>query len=133
VPSREREILDFGFEAFNRGDFHSAVRYFHPEIVWRDPAEVPDASEHRGPDQVRALWHSFSEQWTGMRMDPVEFAADGERTLVRVHFSGFGRESGAPMELEFFQVWTIRDLKACQVDSFLSRDLAERALHGQPV
>ncbi|HEX8854061.1 MAG TPA: nuclear transport factor 2 family protein, partial [Thermoleophilaceae bacterium] len=130
MPSPEREILDFGFDAFNRGDFEAAVRYFHPGIVWRDPAEVPDASEHHGPDQVRALWDSFSEQWTGMRMDPVEFQEDGERTLVRVHFSGAGRESGAPMELEFFQVWTIRDLQARQVDSFMSRDLAERALHG---
>src|SRR3954452_20524117 len=71
VSSPEREILDLGFDAFNRGDFHTAVRYFHPEIVWRDPQEVPDASEHHGPDQVQALWHSFGEQWTGMRMDPV--------------------------------------------------------------
>ncbi|MFL5826158.1 MAG: nuclear transport factor 2 family protein [Thermoleophilaceae bacterium] len=131
--SSDREILDYGFEAFNRGDFFAASEYFHPGIVWRDPAEVPDPSEHHGPEAVRTLWHSFAEQWTGMRMDPLEFVEDGERTMVRVKFSGYGRESGAPMELEFFQVWTYRDLRATQVDSFLSRELAEQALRAQPV
>jgi ketosteroid isomerase-like protein len=133
VSSPEREILEYGFDAFNRGDFNAAVEHFRPDIVWRDPPEVPDPGEHHGPDAVRALWTSFAEQWSGMRMEPREFAEDGERTLVCVHFSGYGRESGVPMEIEFFQVWTIRELKACQVNSFISRELAERALHGQPV
>jgi ketosteroid isomerase-like protein len=128
VPTAERDILDFGFDAFNRGDFDAAVTYFAPEIVWRDPSEVPDAGEHHGPDEVKGLWRSFAEQWTDMRMDPLEFAEDGDRTLVRVHFSGKGRESGAPMELEFFQLWTIRESRALSVDSFISREAAEEAL-----
>jgi ketosteroid isomerase-like protein len=128
MPAAEREILDYGFDAFNRGDFDAASEHFEPDIVWRDPSEVPDAGEHHGPEEVRALWRSFAEQWTDMRMDPLEFVEDGERTLVRVKFSGRGRESGAPMELQFFQVWTIRDLRACRVDSFLSRETAHEAL-----
>lgn len=131
MPTAEREILDFGFDAFNRGDFDAAVTYFDPDIVWLDPSEVPDAGVHHGPEQVKALWRSFAEQWTDMRMDPLEFAESGDRTLVRVHFSGKGRESGAPMEIEFFQLWTIRDACALRVDSFLSREAAEEALHAQ--
>ena len=61
-------------------------------------------------------------------MDPWDFAeGPGGELLVSVHFHARGTGSGLPLELDFWQVITMRNGKIHRVDNYLSRTRARQA------
>ncbi len=80
--SKERDLLIFVYESFNRRDIDSILNVMHPEVEW--PNGMEGGWVH-GREGVRAYW---TRQW-GMvdpHVDPVLFEADDSgRIVVDVH------------------------------------------------
>jgi ketosteroid isomerase-like protein len=115
------------FRAFMRNELSADayVKRFDPEIElhWRDRQEYPDFPQHL---HGAADFIAFSEQYRDRFVDLVQEAlevidAPGGRVLVLTRQSGRGRESGVPIVIHFFQLWTIRDGKVWRIEYFRHR------------
>jgi len=80
--SRERALLTFVYNAFNRREIDSILNVMHPEVEW--PNGMEGGWVH-GRDGVRAYW---TRQW-GMldpHVDPVQFhEEENGKVVVDVH------------------------------------------------
>src|SRR5688500_11595045 len=73
------------------------------DVVW-DAADVPGGKRY-GRDGVR----EFFRQWVGtfddFRFEAQEFIEAGDSVFVHMRQWGRGRTSGAPVEIDLWQVW----------------------------
>ena len=116
---------DVGFE---RG-------YLDPEIEWVPAPELPEAGRVRGREAFVGFMRTWSEDFDdwSMEVEHLIDAGDGQVVAFMRQWAT-GRESGVPVELEFAQVWSLRDGRAIRIRNFLDRDRAmrETGLLGRP-
>ncbi|MGH2964997.1 MAG: nuclear transport factor 2 family protein [Solirubrobacterales bacterium] len=109
------------FEAFNRGDFDTALAIAHPEIEIVPPG---GQASRRGAEALRAWMEpdAFEEQ----RAEPLDFRVEGNKVLVHQHAQARGAGSGIELEIDFPSVWTFDDeLLATRVEAFLPHQESE--------
>jgi hypothetical protein len=102
-------------EALNRGEPEAAFAWVPPELEWHvladAPPEVPiaPASVLRGREEVVRYFSQLIEEWN-WQLHPREFVDPGDGTVV-VHAVGTltGRTSGLRGEIDFTQVWELRE------------------------
>jgi nuclear transport factor 2 (NTF2) superfamily protein len=78
----EVEFLKRLYDRFNARDMERLLAAMHPDVVWANGME---GGYLYGREAVRSYW---SRQWTMLnpRVEPVEFASDGDgRIVVEVH------------------------------------------------
>ncbi len=118
MSDRDQEIISDlrrGYEAFNRGDFDTAVELAHPEIEFVPPG---GQSPLRGADALRAWMEpdAFEDQ----QIEPIEFRMHGNRVLVHQLITARGAGSGIELNLEGWAVWTFdADGRVTRMESFL--------------
>ena len=115
------EALRRTYEAFNRGDFDTAVEFAHPEVEF---VPVGGQASLRGAAAVRAWMEpdAFEEQ----RIEPLDFRVEGDKVLARQHTQARGVGSGINLDQEIWTVWTFDDdLLVTRMESFLPHQEAE--------
>ena len=123
------------FEALNRvlrsgspRDVDAWLETFHADVEVFDMPMFPDAQVRRGHDDMRRWIETMLDVFSpGGRWEPEQVTTAGDFVLVSVRGHGFGRESGAPVEARFFQVFEMRDRKAQRVWSDFDEDQALKA------
>ena len=115
------------FNAFMRGELSSEAyaEGFDPqlEVLWRDRQTLPDFPQQlRGLAEFIALAEQVRDGWIDRVRELLKLieVPDG-RVVAFVRQSGRGRQSGVPIVLHFFELWTIRNEKACKVEFFRHR------------
>ncbi len=73
-----------------------------------DP-EIPDAGEYRGLEGIRPYTIGFLQAWETLTIAPKSIEDLGDKILVEVEQTGVGRDSGVPVTLNYFHLWTLRD------------------------
>jgi ketosteroid isomerase-like protein len=64
----------------------------------------------------------FRDGWVDLLAEPLEVSeAPGDRVLALIRQSGRGRESGVPISIHYFGVWTFRAGKVRRVGYFRHR------------
>jgi ketosteroid isomerase-like protein len=127
-----RQGID-ALNAFMRGELSSealAAR-FDPQIemIWRDQQTYPDTPQHvRGVAEVIAHTEQLRDGWIDLVWELLEVieVPDG-RIVTFVRQNGRGRQSGVPIVVHFFELWTIRNGKTRKVEFFRHRADALRA------
>jgi ketosteroid isomerase-like protein len=119
------ELARRAYRELAEGNF--PVDVFDPEIVVKEPPEIPDAATHEGHEGVRAVLGKLQESFRGMQFEPVDFSTSVDRVLVEVRWTGEGQESGVPTEMRLFHVWQFRDGRAVRIDALIDRDKALEA------
>jgi ketosteroid isomerase-like protein len=115
------DALRRAFEAFNRGDFDSAMEVAHPEIEF---VPVGGQASLSGAEAIRAWMEpdAFEEQ----RIEPLDFRVEGKKVLVRQHTQARGAGSGINLEVELWTVFTFDDdLLVTRVESYLPHQESE--------
>ena len=105
------ELVRRGYEAWNANGLEAALAEFlHPEVELHDLVEMPDGSVYRGHEGAREMWKQFTQGWDELQFG-LEDAIDlgDERVLLRVRAKGRIKGSDAPIEVSFYEVWTVRD------------------------
>ncbi|MEK6326444.1 MAG: nuclear transport factor 2 family protein [Actinomycetota bacterium] len=98
------EIMRRGYEAFNRGDFDTAMALSRPDVEFIRPGiESPP----KGREAIRAWMEpdAFAEQ----RIEPLEFRVNGDKVLVRQRMFARGAGSGIELDTGSWAVWTLDD------------------------
>jgi ketosteroid isomerase-like protein len=126
-PRTDVEVVERGYEHFNRGDLDWVIAHLAPEVVWEDARQMPDARVYRGLDDVRRFLASFERHWEEIRFELEEVRKGAGAVLAFVHLVGRGRASGAEVDAHLVHVWEMRDLKVLRIRTFFDREEAERA------
>lgn len=115
------DVLRRTYEAFNRGDFDTAVEFAHPEMEF---APTGGQASLSGAAAVRAWMEpdAFEEQ----RIEPLDFRVEGRKVLVRQHAQARGAGSGIELGIENWTVWTFDDdLLVTRAESYLPHQESE--------
>jgi hypothetical protein len=115
-----------GYDAFNRGDFESAARMLHPEIVWHRAVDVEHSIQ--GSEAAKDLMEpkAFSEQ----RNEIHSIELLGDFVLVDSTFHAVGAGSGIELDQRNFHVWRLDGEAAVEFWAFRSREEALEVIEG---
>jgi ketosteroid isomerase-like protein len=121
-----RDFFD-RFNAFMRGELTTAAfgEAMDPEIQlhWRDEQTYPDTPQHLlGAAEVIAFSEQYRNGWVDLVSEPLEIIeAPADRVLVLTRQRGRGHESGVPIVVHFFAVYTTGNGKLRQIEYFRHR------------
>ena len=126
-PERSFYAGVHAFNAFMSGEL-SAEAYADEvdpqiEVLWRDRQTYPDFPQHlQGLAPFLAFCEQYRDGWINMVQEPLEVVdAPGGRIFALIRQSGRGRQSGVPIVIHFFALYTIRDRKMRKVEYFRHR------------
>lgn len=107
------------FEAFNRGDFDTAVAFFHPNAEWIPYLGAVDGSIYRGRAALKAMWAELNDNFSGsLRLELEELIDCGHSVVAVVEASGTGTTSGVEVHQRWAQLAAIRDGLVFRVEPF---------------
>ena len=107
--------------SFNSGDIERMLTFIHSDFEAAVPptfSAEPDI--YRGHDGMRRYFDSFHEAMDDICFHQEDAREVGSFVVVAVRLSAKGRTTGIPVEQRLAQVWTVRDGKALQVQSYAS-------------
>jgi ketosteroid isomerase-like protein len=128
--SADVETLREAYAALNSGEWERSPEFMDEEITWNFvEGPAPDAPRTlTGASEIIDFWGSFFTAWEEWEMAPRDFVeAPGGEILVSVHFRARGTGSGFPLELDYWQVITMRGQRIHRVDNYLTRARAQQA------
>jgi ketosteroid isomerase-like protein len=99
-----------------------------PDFGLEEAAEIPDPDSFTGRDAFIANMAKLEESFEELRLEPLEIIDLGERIVVVVSMRGQGRGSGAPVEMTFVQLWSLRDGKAVSLRDYATKSEALEAV-----
>ena len=113
-------------EAANRRDLDAIVALLSPDVVWEVHPELPGAQEsYRGRAEVRQLITEFFEVGESNHTQLEEIAdLSGGRVLAETLLTGRGKSSGVPVELHYWQLFSVTQGKIARRQVFTDRDKA---------
>ena len=127
------ELARDAFELWNRGDLEAFARErWHPDVVWEEPTEFPEAGVRHGRDAcVRRMKERF-DAVGHVEVEVVDVIEISESAaMVELIVRGRGQASGAAIEMRDWFVNEFDDAdKAVRMREFLSREEAMRAADG---
>jgi ketosteroid isomerase-like protein len=95
------------------------------DIEWdvRD-LQLPGPAIYHGHDGVREFFREWVGAFDEWGYEIVELIDAGDATVDHIHQWGRGKGSGAPVEIAFWQVWTIQDGRVVRTTNHLQREQA---------
>jgi ketosteroid isomerase-like protein len=126
------------FNAFMREEPGAKPEAIHPqfEFDWHDERTYPDIPQHfRGVRELIVFWEHLRAAWADLAWEALEFIeVPDDRVVTLTRMSGRGRESGVPVEIHFFLLFTIRDGNLRNMEVFRHRaDALEAAVLSENV
>jgi ketosteroid isomerase-like protein len=126
------ETLRKLFAVVNDRGIGGAIEEFEdlldPSFRLEEAEDLPDPETHTGGKQAFiANMGKLEEVFDEVRMEPLEFVDLDDKIVVVVSMYGRGRGSGAPVEMTFTQLWSVRDGKAVSLRDFATKSEALKA------
>jgi ketosteroid isomerase-like protein len=118
------EIVRRVYERWGRGDFRAGTELFDPWVVLVLRKEFPDTGAYLGPEGVNKYMREFLEGWDHAVIEGQEFIEAGDSVLVQVHQQAAGKQSGTPVDMSYFHVWTFRGGAVIRLESVRGREEA---------
>jgi ketosteroid isomerase-like protein len=121
------ELVQRGFEAFNRRDFDSVLATMSDAITWT-PLFTVEAPILEGKDALRGAWASQVEA-LDLQVEPLELISlDDVRVIAVTRWRGRGVSSGIPVDETRALIFTIKGGKAVRVEPYASKKEALEAV-----
>ena len=115
-------------DAQRRRDWQAFRRLYDPEIEWEDASGLwGDWGTRRGFDEVREAWLTWFEAFERVEFEIEELLDAGDKVVAFIRASGWGRESGLPVDQRLPSVWTVRDRRVVRVAGYRDPSDALRA------
>ena len=115
-------------DAFDRGDYHTALSALAPDIEWHAPPGVTIGEEvYCGRAEVQRGFALWLDAWETHRFEPTEIRGHGDHVFVTGNQIGRGRGSGVEVKLQTFHVYKLRDGLVTEMRAFDERTEALEA------
>jgi ketosteroid isomerase-like protein len=105
------KIVRLGYERLLGGDLDGVLQLCAPDFEFRDLPALPGSGVFIGHDAFRAWYARLSDAFEKLRIEPQEFIDAGDRVVVVNRATGRGMGSGAKVEMDFSNVWTLSEGK----------------------
>jgi ketosteroid isomerase-like protein len=126
VSQENVEILLAMRDAWNDGDMDRLRAFYDHDVITRLPEGWPEPGPFVGVDAVMRQWERNRETWSADTLALGDFTEAGDRLVVRLTWTGIGRVPG--MSLEFTAIYTFREGKVCDQESFWDHSDALKAV-----
>ena len=134
MASREAELAQTAYEAFQRHDIEAFIDVMHDDVVFLPMLRDADGQKvHRGHDAVRAYYASVFEAFPDYSIDMEELEAFDGALLIAIRVTGTGAASGIRLERLTWQASWLRGEKVAWWGFFDSREEALARLREQGV
>jgi ketosteroid isomerase-like protein len=100
----------------NTRDLDGYLELMAPAVEWQVSHEDPDATLHRGRDDVRSYLEGWIASSADLRIDLEVIGEDRDEVRAEIRLSGHGTESGVPFDQWAAFVFTIHDGRVTKVD-----------------
>ena len=113
MSQKNVETVRRGVEAFVAGNWETWLGGFDAEVVWEETAGLgPDAGTYRGIEEVRGAVTSWTTMWSDYTFQVHDYIdAGGDEVVVLAQERGRGRGTGAIVERQVGEVFSLRDGK----------------------
>ena len=124
------EVVRRLYQAFETRDNVFPFEVYDPDIEWYSgaPDGVGFEPVYRGHDGVRAFWRYWLESWESLEFRLDDLIDAGDDVVALIWQRNRGRASGAVIEYEWAQVWTLREGLVTRQRIFMSRQDALKAV-----
>jgi ketosteroid isomerase-like protein len=127
VSQENTDVVRRIYEDWGQGRFDAGSELFDPWVVLVLRGDFPDAGAYLGPAEIRKYMRSFLRDWDHAAIEGREFIAAGDSVVVGVHQHAAGKGSGAPVSMDYFQIWTFRGGSVIRIESVRERRQALEA------
>ena len=93
------------YSAWGRGDFTVGWEWLADDAQFIPLDDLTDPDLTRGSEAIRGFLDDLLDSFSELRIEPLEFVAEGDRVRVRVLQRVVGRGSGASSEFEYWMQW----------------------------
>jgi ketosteroid isomerase-like protein len=122
------EIVRQIYAEWARGNFAAGTDLYDAYVQLVLRPEFPDARAYCGPDEIRRyMRQDFLADFEGATITGEEFLDARDSVVVRVNQRATGPESGAPVGMRYYQVWTFRGGSVIRIESIKHREEALEA------
>jgi ketosteroid isomerase-like protein len=119
------------YQASNRRDLGGLVARMHEDAEIKPVLGANFAANvYLGHDGVAQWQDDLRAEWDSFHASVEEVIDRGDRLLCVVRISARGRASGAFIDGELFDLWTVREGRLAGLEGFTDRSAAVRALEG---
>jgi len=94
-----KQHAEAAYKAFNEGDAAGAMANMDGGAVWTVGGDNSLTGTYRGKEEIAVLWAKFAEK--GLKTEPHDFIADGDKVVVLTTASMDGESSEAADVLTF--------------------------------
>src|SRR3954451_19879170 len=117
------EIVRRIYDARGRGNFQQGTELYDPNVLMVLRREFGLASgRYCGPEEIAEYMRNvFLAEWDGALIAGEEFLDAGDSVVVRVDQRAKGRQSGTPVHMRYFQVWSFRGRSVIRIESVIER------------
>src|SRR4051812_3603912 len=108
-------------EGGGSGDFEEGTELYDPNVLMVLRREFGLASgRYCGPEEIAEYMRNvFLAEWDGALIAGEEFLDAGDSVVVRVDQRAKGRQSGTPVHMRYFQVWSFRGRSVIRIESVI--------------
>ncbi|HEY6638952.1 MAG TPA: nuclear transport factor 2 family protein [Solirubrobacterales bacterium] len=129
MTSSNLEVIQRGFEAFNRDGIDGILPFIHPDFEATTPPELASEPDtYRGHEGIRRWYSSFDEVMDEIRWDASGFREVGDRVLVEFTLHARGKTTGLDFGQDAVMIWELRDGLATRVSLYPTLDQALAAI-----
>jgi ketosteroid isomerase-like protein len=131
LPPRSRlrqaivgRLVRLGFEAANRGDYAVAFAVYDPDMELIPPPDLVglgDEASYRGVETRVKYERNWRAEWGDFRYEPDELRDLGDRLLVIGHIKSSGVSSGAAIDSDFANLFTLSAGRVIREQVFFNR------------
>jgi ketosteroid isomerase-like protein len=133
MASRNLEIVERGFEAFNDRGIEGILPFLHPDFEATTPPELASEPDtYRGHEGIRRWFDSFDEVMDEIRWEAHDFREVDGRVLVEFTLRARGKTSGLDFGQDAVMVWELRDGQAVRLSLFPTLDQAMSEIEREP-
>lgn len=121
------DLVRKGYDAFSRGDLEALGEIFAADVVHSVPGDNLISGEHKGQDEVFALYGKLFELSDGtMKVELQDVRAEGDDKVVARH-RGTATRGDKKLDEMATIVFTVEDGKAVRLDESFDDQAAEDA------
>ena len=121
-------------------EWSAIPEFFDPDIEIDLSRNVFNPDVYHGHAGVERYVRAVEEVWDNFRVVPKEFIDAGDKVVTAVTLHGQGKGSGVDVEMELFNIWTLRDSRIVQIvggyrdrsEALFAAGLREQAHESQP-
>jgi ketosteroid isomerase-like protein len=123
------EIVRRGYESF-LATGEPTVDLQAPDFVWDMSTfgNWPEQQEYAGPEGVREFLNDWVGAWEDWKLEVRELIDAGDDVVAIVHQSGRSKTTGLEVDMDFAQVWTVKDGLQTRMRMYADPDEALRAV-----